>query len=207
MDRDSGDCWGIGWMVFALILLAVIVVLTSLMPPVLSIDWGILWQAAAALATAGAAVIALRVATQDARWRLEQRSRLELEDKHYSIGLVPSFIEHLSGFSQFDSKFEAMKIQDPTSVMSARCALNALTSALNQVDISKVSSVALSAGTKLSITKYQLGLVAVMLPHNELTCEQFDLRKKALRGNVRKARQSFSEAYNLLQTMVNRDLD
>ena len=56
---DKSDAWGTGWMVVAMLLLAVIIVLTSLMPPVFGISWGTFWQAVAAIATAGAAGVAL----------------------------------------------------------------------------------------------------------------------------------------------------
>lgn len=67
MKRDDG--WATWWMILAMVLLAVIIVLTCLMPPVFRMSWGTFWQAAAAMATAGAAGVALWLGWREGEWR------------------------------------------------------------------------------------------------------------------------------------------
>ncbi|RTZ39957.1 hypothetical protein EKL30_17010 [Candidimonas sp. SYP-B2681] len=72
---EKNDAWGTGWMIAALLLLAVIIVLTAFFPENSKFSWGTLWQAAAAIATAGAIIATLRISAQEVRWREAERKK------------------------------------------------------------------------------------------------------------------------------------
>jgi hypothetical protein len=137
----KSDTWGTAWMVLALMLGAALVVVTALLPPTDALSWGTFWQAAAAIATAGAAGVALSASTRDARWRNEERARAQQVDKFYIASLVPTLLENIMEFNDLKTQFEGVLVSSPASCANAHSKLKSVIALLEPIDCARVSSV------------------------------------------------------------------
>lgn len=108
----EGDAWGTGWMVVAMLLLAVIIVLTSLLPPVFGVAWGTFWQAAAALATTAAVVMALWLGIREGRWRREAIDSQRFQAALYALSREEWVKDAASKVDAMIRRFSGGKVEE-----------------------------------------------------------------------------------------------